>query len=97
MSVADPRPQAEHTCVVCVGSACYDQGADVIATALADEFGIIRGKTTPDRRLSVTKVHCLGNCELAPVIEMDGQLRGHETPDGAIRVAWAALKGKGDV
>jgi len=87
------EPLGEHNCVVCLGTACYVKGAESIIDALSKEFGIAQGQTTPDNKFSLTTARCLGSCGLAPVVVMDGQVIGKETPEGAIQVARAALNG----
>lgn len=78
------KPQGEHNCVVCLGTACYVKRAAEIVAALRAEFGIEPGQTTPDNRLSITAARCLGSCGLAPVLVVDGTVLGRETPESAI-------------
>ena len=40
------KPQGEHTCVVCIGTACYIKGTGQILKALAESYGIKPGETT---------------------------------------------------
>ncbi len=75
-------PLGEHNCIVCAGTACYVKGADRIAQALSDELQIGSGETTPDGLFSITTARCLGSCGLAPVVVLDGVVRGKETPEG---------------
>jgi bidirectional [NiFe] hydrogenase diaphorase subunit len=74
-------PLGEHNCIICKGTACHVKGADRIVEALEDEFNIKAGETTPDNLFSLTIARCLGSCGLAPVVVMDGQVRGKETPE----------------
>ncbi|MFC1922521.1 bidirectional hydrogenase complex protein HoxE [Chloroflexota bacterium] len=77
------EPQGEHNCIVCKGTACHVKGADRIIEALSDQFKIAAGDTTPDGLFSLTIARCLGSCGLAPVIVLDGQVYGKETPEAA--------------
>ena len=70
------EPMGEHSCNVCLGTACYVKGAAEIVAALQSEYGIEPGQTTEDGRFSVTTARCLGSCGLAPVIVMDGAVLG---------------------
>ncbi|MGB7095811.1 MAG: bidirectional hydrogenase complex protein HoxE [Anaerolineales bacterium] len=81
------EPQGEHNCIICKGTACHVKGADEIIQALSEEFNISAGETTTDGLLSLTIARCLGSCGLAPVIVLDGQVHGRETPDDAKRRA----------
>ncbi len=79
------RPQGEHSCIVCTGTACYVKGAGEIVAALEEEFGIRAGQTTPDGQLSLGTARCLGNCSLAPMLTVDDQVLGRETPQAVVR------------
>lgn len=78
------KPQGEHTCIVCMGTACYVKRAAEIVAALQAEFGVEAGATTPDGRLSVLAARCLGSCGLAPVLVMDGDVVARQTPEEAL-------------
>jgi bidirectional [NiFe] hydrogenase diaphorase subunit len=78
------EPLGEHNCIVCEGTACYVKGADRLVQALEDEFQIKAGETTPDNLFSLTTARCLGSCGLAPVVVLDGDVRGKVTPDGIV-------------
>lgn len=75
------EPLGDHNCIVCAGTACYVKGADRIAQALGEAFDIDPGATTPDGLFSLTMARCLGSCGLAPVVVLDGVVRGKETPE----------------
>lgn len=73
-------PQGEHTCTVCLGTACYVKGGAAILAALEAETGIKAGRTTSDGRLSLLTARCLGACGIAPVAVLDGEVIGHADP-----------------
>lgn len=78
------KPQGEHSCTVCMGTACYVKRAAEIVALLQKEFGVAPGQTTPDGKLSVISARCLGSCGLAPVLVLDGDVVGRETPEGVV-------------
>jgi len=78
-------PLGEHNCIICTGTACHVKGSDRIVQALADAFSINSGETTPDGLFSLTTARCLGSCGLAPVVVLDGEVRGKETPESVTR------------
>jgi bidirectional [NiFe] hydrogenase diaphorase subunit len=78
------KPQGEHTCIVCMGTACYVKRAAEIVAALQAAFGVEPGQTTPDGKLSLGAARCLGSCGLAPVLVVDGEVIARETPDSAL-------------
>lgn len=77
------KPEGEHTCVVCLGTACYIYGGSKLLTALENHAGIKSGQTTPDKQLSLSSVRCLGICGTAPIAVFDGQVVGNLTPADA--------------
>src|SRR4051812_47417831 len=42
------KPPGKHTCVVCMGTACYIKGAQEILDGVNQELGVKPGETTPD-------------------------------------------------
>ena len=75
------EPLGEHNCVVCTGTACHVKGSAIIVERLAMDLNIEPGGTTADGLMSLTTARCLGSCGLAPVIVLDGQVMGKETPE----------------
>jgi bidirectional [NiFe] hydrogenase diaphorase subunit len=74
-------PKGAHTCVVCLGTACYVKGGDSLVAELEQELGVHPGQTTPDGRVSFETARCIGACGLAPVVIFDGAVRGKQTAD----------------
>lgn len=87
-------PQGEHTCTVCLGTACYVKGATAIMAALEDEAGIKAGTTSADGRLSLLTARCLGACGIAPAVVVDGVVAGHADPEQMRAKLRKALEGK---
>jgi len=77
------KPKGEHTCVVCLGTACYIKGGSQISDKLQQVFEIKPGETTPDKKLSLMVAHCVGMCWLAPVAMFDDEVLSELTPDSA--------------
>ena len=73
-------PKGVHTCVVCMGTACYVKGAAQMLSTLEQATGIQTGETTPDGQFSLMTARCLGACGIAPTVIFDDQLEGHQTP-----------------
>jgi bidirectional [NiFe] hydrogenase diaphorase subunit len=70
------KPQGEHTCVVCTGTACYINGARDILAAFEQHLGVQPKGTTEDGRFSLLTARCIGACSLAPAVMVDGEMRG---------------------
>jgi bidirectional [NiFe] hydrogenase diaphorase subunit len=89
------EPRGEHNCIICKGTACHVKGADRIIQALSEEFNVDAGETTPDGLFSLTIARCLGSCGLAPIIVLDGQIYGKESPEAVhTRVIEAVSRSK---
>jgi bidirectional [NiFe] hydrogenase diaphorase subunit len=78
------KPAGDHTCVVCMGTACYINGASGIIAAIRQELGVGPGMTTADGRISVLTARCVGACSLAPVVVVDGEAAGRLPPAGVV-------------
>lgn len=74
------KPQGEHTCVVCMGTACHIKGGPKILAAVERATGVKPGETTPDKKVSLLIARCLGACGIAPTAILDGIVIGNLTP-----------------
>ena len=77
-----------------MGTACYVKRAAEIVATLQAAYGIEAGHTTPDGKFSLNTARCLGSCGLAPVLIVDGEVLGRETPEGTLAAVQAAVAGK---
>ena len=78
------RPPGKHTCVVCLGTACYIRGAQAIIDRVSLEMKVKPGETTEDGNLSFLTARCLGSCGLAPAVVYDGAVAGKQTADNTL-------------
>jgi bidirectional [NiFe] hydrogenase diaphorase subunit len=78
------KPQGEHTCVVCMGTACYVKGAEKVIAAVQDTFKIKSGETTADNKLSLLTARCIGACGIAPAVVYDGTVTPRQTAETAL-------------
>ena len=70
------KPQGEHTCVVCMGTACYIKGAPTLLEAMGEKYNVKPGETTKDAKLSLLTARCVGSCGIAPAVVFDGSVVG---------------------
>lgn len=75
------KPQGEHTCVVCMGTACYIKGSAGLLDAIHEQAGVRAGQTTADGKLSVIAARCIGSCGFAPAVVVDGEVVAKATPE----------------
>jgi bidirectional [NiFe] hydrogenase diaphorase subunit len=78
------KPQGAHSCIVCLGTACYVKGADKVLGAIEEYSGIRSGETTSDKQLSLLTARCIGACAIGPAVIYDGVIVGHQTPESAV-------------
>ena len=75
------KPQGKHTCVICMGTACYIKGGAKLLQSVQQRFGLQVGSTTADNQVSLLEARCLGACGIAPAGILDGQVFGKLTAD----------------
>ena len=83
------KPKGRHTCVVCMGTACYVKGADKVIAAVQEHTKIKPGETTPDNKVSLLTARCIGACGIAPAVVFDGTV----TPRQGVSDAREQIKG----
>lgn len=66
---------------VCLGTACYVNGADQVLKEFERLLGIKSGQVTPDGRFSLDSLRCVGACGLAPVVLIGERVYGKVRPD----------------
>jgi NADH-quinone oxidoreductase subunit E len=74
------RPVGRHVIYVCDSVSCWILGCDGIFGALAARLGIRPGETTPDGRFTILPIPCLGACDHAPTLQIDGDLHRDVDP-----------------
>lgn len=84
--------EGDHRCTVCLGTACYVKGAAQLLAALEQHLEIQAGHTTEDGEISLATARCLGACGIAPVVVLDDEMAGHQTPTVAVRRLMNCLK-----
>ncbi len=66
---------------VCLGTACYVKGAQLIIEKVADMLKIKVGETSQDGLFSLDATRCIGACGLAPVMTVNEKVYGQLTVD----------------
>jgi bidirectional [NiFe] hydrogenase diaphorase subunit len=78
------KPSGVHTCVVCLGTACYVKGANTLLETFKQTMDLHPGKTTSDGQISLVTARCIGACGIAPAAVFDGQVYGKQTPESLL-------------
>lgn len=61
---------------VCLGTACYVNGADKLLQEFEQVLGIKSGEVTEDGKFSIESLRCVGACGLAPVVTINHKVYG---------------------
>jgi bidirectional [NiFe] hydrogenase diaphorase subunit len=75
------KPAGKHTCIICLGTACYVKGGGDIITGMENHLGIGIGETTPDGEISLMSARCIGACGIAPAVVFDGTVAGKQNTE----------------
>jgi formate dehydrogenase subunit gamma len=70
------EPAGKHVLKLCRAEACQAAGGDALIARAEAKLGIAIGKTTPDQRVTLEPIYCLGLCATAPSAMLDGRLVG---------------------
>ncbi len=76
-SLFNTDPVGRYGINVCMGTACYVQGARGIMEDFRRELALEDGDTSADGVFTVKSTRCLGACGLAPVITVNGEVHGN--------------------
>ena len=69
-------PAGKHVIKLCRAEACQSMGADRVAAHAQASLGVDWHETTPDGRVTLEPVFCLGLCACAPAAMVDGRVVG---------------------
>ncbi len=70
------EPAGRHVLKICRAEACQAAGGDALAARAEAKLGIALGNTTPDARVTLEPIYCLGLCATAPSAMLDGRVVG---------------------
>ena len=75
------KPKGKFKIQVCLGTACYVKGANLILDKLKEKLGINVGDCSEDGLFSLDICRCIGACGLAPVMMINDDVYGTLTTD----------------
>ncbi|MBI5303076.1 MAG: NADH-quinone oxidoreductase subunit NuoE [Chloroflexi bacterium] len=67
------EPKGEHTVMFCTDLPCALRGADEMLEHIEHKLGCKAGQTTADGKITLRDAECLGGCDHAPVMLVDGE------------------------
>jgi NADH-quinone oxidoreductase subunit E len=68
------KPVGRHVIMVCDSVSCWIMGCEGLRQHLHERLGIQLGETTQDNRFTLLPIVCLGCCDHAPAMMVDGDL-----------------------
>ena len=74
-------PPGAHVVRVCVAESCRALGAEMLESHARARLAVEPGQTTPDGRVTLESVSCLGLCACSPAVMIDGEPHGRMTPE----------------
>lgn len=80
------KPLGRNVIRVCRSLPCYLKNYQTIAAAVEKEIGIKPGGTTPDGRFSFELANCIGLCDRAPAMLINGDAHVYLTPGKISRI-----------
>lgn len=70
------KPAGQHVVKLCRAESCQSVGADRVAAHAQKELGVDWHETTPDGKVTLEPIFCLGLCACGPAALIDGRLVG---------------------
>ncbi len=70
-----------HVIKLCQAEACQSNGSDRLRERAEKRLGIKLGETTPDRRVTIEPIYCLGLCANGPSAQIDDRMVGRVTEE----------------
>ncbi len=64
----------KHILKLCQAESCQSVGSDGLAHRAKAALGIDFGQTTPDGRVTLEPIYCLGLCSMSPSAMLDGEI-----------------------
>lgn len=99
------KPQGEHYICICRGTACHTKGSRRLLDFLKKYLELGEGQgsgesekvflTSKDNKFTVKTVACIGQCALAPAVEIDGKIYSHVTEEKLQKIIEEIKSGKG--
>ena len=71
------KPVGRHVILICDSVSCWITGYESLRAHLRTKLGIDLGGTTSDQRFTLLPIVCLGACDVAPAMMIDGNLHGN--------------------
>lgn len=68
------NPKGKYVIGVCLGTACYVKGSQLVLDKFSELLGIKAGQTTEDGLFTLDVLRCIGACAIAPAVSINGKV-----------------------
>lgn len=79
-SMIRTRPEGAVHVEVCRSAPCFVNGSKELIAAVEDNLGVSVGETSGDGKVTLACVECLGNCQAAPAMVVNGTMYPRVSP-----------------
>ena len=67
-------PKGKYVIGVCLGTACYVKGSQLVLDKFSELLGIKPGETSEDGLFTLDALRCIGACGIAPAVSINGKV-----------------------
>ena len=67
-------PKGKYVIGVCLGTACYVKGSQLVLDKFVELLGIKPGETSEDGLFTLDVLRCVGACAIAPAVSINGKV-----------------------
>ncbi len=68
------EPKGKYVVGVCLGTACYVKGSQLVLDKFEELLGIKPGETSADGLFTLDALRCVGACAIAPAVSINGKV-----------------------
>lgn len=68
------EPKGKYVIGICLGTACYVKGSQLVLDKFSELLGIKAGQTTEDGLFTLDVLRCIGACAIAPAVSINGKV-----------------------
>ena len=79
-------PKGKYIIGVCLGTACYVKGSQLVLDKFCELLGIKPGQTTDDGLFTIDVLRCIGACALAPAVTINGKVYSQVQVDNVVKI-----------
>ena len=79
-------PKGKYVIGVCLGTACYVKGSQLVLDKFSEILNLKPGETTEDGLFTLDVLRCVGACAIAPAVSVNGKVYPQVKPEDAIKI-----------